>query len=50
MDDGLIQVQAMATRIACLRMTAQQLKAVQDSVERASCLGSSRSCHMVESQ
>ena len=32
MDDGLIQVQAMAARIACLRMTAQHLKALHDSV------------------
>jgi DNA-binding GntR family transcriptional regulator len=36
MDEGLIQVQAMATRIACLRMTAQHLKALSDSVEQAS--------------
>ncbi len=35
MDEGLIQVQAMATRIACLRMTAQHLKALHDSVEQA---------------
>ena len=32
MDDGLIQVQAIAARIACLRMTAQHLKASHDSV------------------
>jgi DNA-binding FadR family transcriptional regulator len=38
MDEGLIQVQAMVTRIACLRMTAQHLKALHDSVEHASCL------------
>jgi hypothetical protein len=38
MDEGLIQVQAMATRIACLRMTAQHLTALRDTVERASCL------------
>jgi DNA-binding GntR family transcriptional regulator len=38
MDEGLIQVQAMAARVACLRMTAQHLKALQDSVEYASCL------------
>ena len=38
MDEGLIQVQAMAVRVACLRMTAQQLKALHDSVEFASCL------------
>ncbi|HEX9542073.1 MAG TPA: hypothetical protein VGA04_28415 [Streptosporangiaceae bacterium] len=38
MDEGLIQVQAMAARIACLRMTAQRLKALHDSVEHACCL------------
>ncbi len=38
MDEGLIQVQAMATRIACLRMTARHLKALHDSIECASCL------------
>lgn len=38
MDAGLIYAQAMATRAACLRMTAKDLKAVHDSVEHASCL------------
>lgn len=38
MDEGLIQVHAMATRIACLRITAPHLKALRDSVERASAL------------
>src|SRR2546422_440522 len=28
----------MATRIACLRMTTQHLKALRDGVEQASCL------------
>jgi hypothetical protein len=37
MDEGLIQIQAMAARIACLQMTAQHLKALHDSVEHASC-------------
>jgi hypothetical protein len=36
MDEGLLQVQAMATRIACLRMTARHLKALHDSVDQAS--------------
>ena len=36
MDVGIIQVLAMATRIACLRMTPQQLMALQGNVERAS--------------
>jgi DNA-binding FadR family transcriptional regulator len=38
MDERLIQMQAMATRIACLRITAQHLKALGDSVEQAACL------------
>jgi GntR family transcriptional repressor for pyruvate dehydrogenase complex len=38
MDTGLIYAQAMATRSACLRMTAEDLKAMHDSVEHASCL------------
>jgi DNA-binding FadR family transcriptional regulator len=38
MDEGLIQVQALATRIACQQMTARHLKAVRDSVEQAFCL------------
>ena len=36
MDEGLIQIQVMATRLACLRMTAQHLAALHDSVEHAS--------------
>ena len=38
MDEGLIQIHAMAARLACLRMTAQHLKALHDSIEHASCL------------
>jgi GntR family transcriptional regulator, transcriptional repressor for pyruvate dehydrogenase complex len=38
MDEGLIQIHAMAARIACLRMTEQHLKALRDSVEYAACL------------
>lgn len=34
----MIQVQAMAARLACARMTARQLETLQGSVERASCL------------
>lgn len=37
-DEGLIQIQAMAARIACLQMTALHLKALHDSVDHASCL------------
>jgi DNA-binding GntR family transcriptional regulator len=40
MNEGLIRAQAMATRAACARMTTQHLKALHDSVERASCLHS----------
>jgi GntR family transcriptional regulator, transcriptional repressor for pyruvate dehydrogenase complex len=40
MNEGLIQAQAMATRAACARLTTQHLKALHDSVERASCLHS----------
>jgi DNA-binding GntR family transcriptional regulator len=36
MDEGLIQAQVMAARIACLRMTVEQLKTLHGSVERAS--------------
>jgi DNA-binding FadR family transcriptional regulator len=36
MDEELIQAQAAAARIACLRMTARHLKALHDSVEHAS--------------
>jgi DNA-binding GntR family transcriptional regulator len=38
MGQGLIQVQATVTRIACLRMTAQHLKALRDRVDHASCI------------
>ena len=38
MDDELIRWCALATRAACSRMTAQQLKALQDSVGQARCL------------
>jgi DNA-binding FadR family transcriptional regulator len=37
-DDELIRWCALATRTACSRMTAQQLKALQDSVGQARCL------------
>jgi GntR family transcriptional regulator, transcriptional repressor for pyruvate dehydrogenase complex len=35
-EDTLISLQSAATRIACQRMTAQQLNALQASVEQAS--------------
>ena len=38
MDDELILVCALATRIACQRMTPPHLKALRDSVEQARCL------------
>jgi GntR family transcriptional regulator, transcriptional repressor for pyruvate dehydrogenase complex len=38
MDEGLILLQATATRAACARMTAQHLRALHDSVEHACCL------------
>jgi DNA-binding GntR family transcriptional regulator len=38
MDDELIGVCALATRIACERMTPSRLKALCDSVEQARCL------------
>ena len=38
MEEGMVQAQAMAVRLACARMTAVQLRALQDSVERACCL------------
>ncbi len=38
MDDELIRWCALATRAACSRMTAQHLKALQDSVGQARCL------------
>jgi GntR family transcriptional regulator, transcriptional repressor for pyruvate dehydrogenase complex len=38
MEEGMIQVQAMAARIACARMTAPHLSALHDSVEHAFCL------------
>lgn len=34
----MIQMQAMAARMACARMTTQRLKILHDSVEQASCL------------
>lgn len=37
-EDTLISLQSAATRIACQRMTAQHLDALQASVEQASCL------------
>src|ERR1700733_8212628 len=38
MDQELIQIYTMATRTACLQMTAAHLGALRDSVEHASCL------------
>lgn len=38
MDEGLIQVRAMATRAACVRMTTARLRTLHDSVQHASCL------------
>ena len=38
--EEMIQAQATAARIACARMTTLHLSALQDSVERASCLTS----------
>ena len=38
MDDELIRVCAVATRVACQRMTPPDLKALRDSVEQACCL------------
>jgi len=35
MEEGMIQAQAMAARIACARMTMLHLTALHDSVERA---------------
>jgi DNA-binding GntR family transcriptional regulator len=40
MDDELIRVCALATRVACQRMTPPHLKALRDSVEQACCLPS----------
>lgn len=37
MDEGLIQVHAMATHAACGRMTTAHLRALHDSVQHASC-------------
>ena len=39
-DDELIQVCAMAVRVACRRMTPRYLKALNDSVGQACCLPS----------
>ncbi len=38
MDDELIRVCALATRVACQRMTPLHMKALRDSVEQACCL------------
>jgi len=40
MDGELIQVCAMATRVACRHMTPRYLKALHDSIEQACCLPS----------
>ena len=38
MEEGMIQAQAMAARLACARMTMLHLTELHDSVERACCL------------
>jgi GntR family transcriptional regulator, transcriptional repressor for pyruvate dehydrogenase complex len=38
MEEGMIQAQAMAARLACARMTMLDLTELHDSVERACCL------------
>jgi GntR family transcriptional repressor for pyruvate dehydrogenase complex len=38
MEEGMIQAQAMAARMACARMTMLHLTGLHDSVERACCL------------
>ncbi len=38
MDDELIRVAGLATRVACQRMTPCYLKALSDSIEQACCL------------
>jgi DNA-binding GntR family transcriptional regulator len=35
MEEGMIEAQVMAARLACVRMTARHLGTLQDSVERA---------------
>jgi DNA-binding GntR family transcriptional regulator len=42
MEEGMIQLLAMAARVACARMTTQHLTALRDSVEQASCLARSQ--------
>ena len=37
MEEAMIQAQAVAARVACARMTALNLSALHDSVERACC-------------
>ncbi len=38
MDERLIQLQAMATGVACRRMTPRQLRALHDTIGHANCL------------
>ena len=38
MDDELIRVAGLATRVACQRMTPHYLKALSDSIEQVCCL------------
>ena len=38
MDDELIRVAGLATRVACERMTPRYLRALSDSIEQVSCL------------
>jgi DNA-binding GntR family transcriptional regulator len=45
MEDVMIQVQAMAARIACERMTAPHLRTLHDSVQRACCLAGKSEWH-----
>jgi hypothetical protein len=40
MDDELIRVAGLATRVACQRMTPRYLKALSDSIEQVCCLPS----------
>jgi hypothetical protein len=42
MEEVLIHAQAMAARVACERMTARHLSALQDSVQRACCVAGRR--------
>jgi GntR family transcriptional regulator, transcriptional repressor for pyruvate dehydrogenase complex len=45
MDDELIRVAGLATRVACQRMTPYYLKAMSDSVEQVCCLPTTFAWH-----